>query len=177
MNQSPNRPLERRGPVKQEDIDRIQMAWLRVWGEGKCLHVGCGEKYLEGCINIDPNPGRPRVDYRHDVHDLPEYWSGIFDSVISCHVIPALRDPHRAFEEMIRVLRPGGVMAHVVPDNTYAPERHWTNHPWDFQHHNWYSPQEFCEDVLAPFDDLVKWELCKHFRLFRFSFRVRGYKL
>ncbi len=39
----------------------------------------------------------------------------VFDLVVSCCVIEHLEDRARALEEAVRVLRPGGWMAHVVP--------------------------------------------------------------
>ena len=160
----------------QAEIGRIQMQWLAEIGQSHtpCLHVGCGEKYLSWAINIDPNPSRKHVDFRDDVHDLPMQ-SESFASVISCHVIPALRDPVRAFDEMIRVLKPGGIMAHVIPDNSIAPMRHDRRFPWDFQHHNWMSPEHFRDQVLSHFKSIEVLE-CRHFEQFDFSFRVLAIK-
>jgi len=157
--------------IQSQQMDRIQMEWLLGQARGRCLHVGCGEKYIAGMVNIDPNPSRPKVDHRYDVHELP-FGDGTFDSAISCHVIPSLKAPIRAMREMARVLKPGGIMAHVIPDNRYAPERHDKRFQWQFQHNNWYSPQQFHEDVLTQIQDLVTVELCDHFDEFLFSFRV-----
>jgi len=164
------------GHERQAAIDRAQMTWLLEQATGKCLHVGCGEKYLEGMVNIDPNPTRPRVDHRYDVHDMP-FEAGTFDSCISCHVIPSLRDPLRALAEMARVLKPGGVMAHVIPDNTYAPMRHSLHHQWQFQHNNWFSPEQFRTEVLGQVNEVLVTDLCEHFDGFRFAFRVRCVKV
>lgn len=43
-----------------------------------------------------------------DVQDLP-YEDAKFDVVMAAHVLEHLADPHRAIEEMVRVLKPGGV--------------------------------------------------------------------
>ena len=44
-----------------------------------------------------------------DVQDLP-YEDGRFDLVMAAHVLEHLVDPHRALAEMVRVLKPGGVL-------------------------------------------------------------------
>jgi len=44
-----------------------------------------------------------------DVQDLP-YEDGAFDLVMAAHVLEHLVDPHRTIEEMVRVLKPGGVL-------------------------------------------------------------------
>jgi len=158
------------GDAWQRAVDLVQMDWLKAQARARCLHVGCGEKYLPGMVNIDPNPDRSKVDYRYDVHDLP-FEDSTFDSAISCHVLPSLQDPVQAMREMARVLKPGGVMAHVVPDNRYAPMRHSKHHPWQFQHYNWFGPDHFRAEVLNQLADLSI-VCCEHFGGFRFSFKV-----
>ena len=44
-----------------------------------------------------------------DVQNLP-YEDGAFDLVMAAHVLEHLADPHRAIDEMVRVLKPGGVL-------------------------------------------------------------------
>lgn len=44
-----------------------------------------------------------------DVQDLP-YEDSSFDFVMAAHVLEHLVDPHRAIKEMVRVLKPGGVL-------------------------------------------------------------------
>ncbi|MGE5327320.1 MAG: class I SAM-dependent methyltransferase [Deltaproteobacteria bacterium] len=43
---------------------------------------------------------------------FPDCW---FDLVVSCCVIEHMQDRRRALEEAVRVLKPGGWMAHIVP--------------------------------------------------------------
>lgn len=60
------------------------------------------ERNLEDCgINADLRLG--------DVQGLP-YDDGAFDLVMAAHVLEHLVDPHHAIEEMVRVLKPGGVL-------------------------------------------------------------------
>lgn len=133
--------------MKQAEIDRIQQVWIEQFvrgvPEGKALHVGCGEKPIQGAANIDPNPDRAAwADYAYDVHDLP-FEDQTFDVIVSSHVLPALSDIDTAMREMIRVLKIGGVMAHVIPDWRYAPKRLEPRYFWDCQHQGWHGPDEF----------------------------------
>jgi demethylmenaquinone methyltransferase/2-methoxy-6-polyprenyl-1,4-benzoquinol methylase len=46
---------------------------------------------------------------RADVRDLP-YSSGVFDLAMSAHVLEHLADPRAALDEMVRVIKPGGLL-------------------------------------------------------------------
>lgn len=161
--------------MRQAIIDSIQHAWLRSHiVEGKTLNVGCGKHPYPGAINIDPNPGRqPVPDYACDAHDLP-WGDQTFEVVLSCHVLPALRDIDKAMREMIRVLKPGGHMAHVVPDWSVAPKRLSPKFPWDQQRQGWHS----AEELRAFFEQYPRLEItvCEPFPEFRWSFRVLAYR-
>lgn len=159
----------------QPTIDHLQMSWLLGQVRGRCLHVGCGEKYIAGVVNIDPNEGRRRVDERWNVCALP-CEDGSFDSIISCHVLPSLQDFDAAMSEMARVLKPGGVMAHVVPDWRYAPERLCERHPWEYQHQGWYGPDEFARAIEPYLDQLHVVELAC-FLEFDWAFKFRAIRL
>lgn len=52
--------------------------------------------------------------------DLP-FREGVFDIVFSSEVIEHVPDPERAFEELVRVLKPGGVLALTTPNRIW----HW----------------------------------------------------
>jgi len=162
--------------VSQAYIDEVQQSWLVAHVRGYTLHVGCGEKPISGAVNIDPNPSRaPWRNHDWDVHDLP-CEAESFDTVLSSHVLPALHDIDRAMEEMIRVLRPGGVMAHVIPDWRYAPRRLDPRFPWDFQHQGWLGPGEFFE-FIAQYDDRLRVQELRSFSGFDWAFRVRAERL
>jgi len=54
-----NRTKEKMKKTKnQTEIDKIQTQWLLLEAAANCLHVGCGEKYIAGAVNLDPNPDR-----------------------------------------------------------------------------------------------------------------------
>jgi SAM-dependent methyltransferase len=160
--------------MRQQMIDRIQHLWLCSHIEGATLNVGCGVHPYPGAINIDPNPDRkPKPDFAIDVCHLP-WVDACFDRIVSCHVLPALRDIDLAMREMIRVLKPGGYMAHVVPDWSVAPKRQDPRYPFDYQHQGWYS----AEELRAFFEQYPQLRVttCQPFPQFRWSFRVVAYR-
>jgi len=159
----------------QQEIDRIQQDWIELHAVGQCLHVGCGEKYIPGAVNIDPNPDRiPWRDNDWDVHDLP-VTDACFDSVVSSHVLQALRDPVAALREMARVLKPGGMMAHVIPDHRYAPVKRDPRFQFDYMWNVWHGPEEF-RPVMAKVSDLLRLAILEEFPQFHWSFRVLAVK-
>jgi len=155
--------------MDQREIDRIQQQWLLSHVAGHCLHVGCGEKSIAGAVNIDPNPDRG-ADFDYDVQDLPLVWDETFDSVVSSHVLQAVAEPVLALREMARVLKPGGVIAHVIPDHRYAPVKRDPRFPFQWMHNVWYGPDDFLP-VMEQVPGMLIAEL-KSFPEFNWSFRV-----
>lgn len=107
------------------------LAWLNPPANGRWLDVGCGtgaftELVLaraapENIIGIDPSPAQveharrtvmaPQADFRAgDATDLP-FATGAFDIVASALVIHFFPDRPKAFREMLRVTKPGGIVA------------------------------------------------------------------
>lgn len=79
--------------------------------DGKTLDIGSGHgpyaTYFPNRISIDFAPG-PGVDKVMDAHDLHEFADKTFDAILCTEVLEHLHSPHRAIEEMYRVLKPGG---------------------------------------------------------------------
>jgi len=80
------------------------------------LDVGCGRKpyralYAEQVswhLGVDvPSSPRHAAEVFGDAQALP-FRSASFDAVLCTHVLVHLPEPHRAVEEMSRVLKPGG---------------------------------------------------------------------
>ena len=161
--------------MRQAFIDAFQHHWLcQHVIAGKTLNVGCGKHPYPGAVNIDPNPGRqPVPDYAYDVHDLP-WGDQHFEVVLSNHVLPALCDIDKAMCEMIRVLKPGGHMAHVVPNWAVTPKRLGSKFPWERQHQGWHS----AEELRAFFEQYprLEVEVCEPFPRFDWSFRVVAFR-
>ena len=80
------------------------------------LHIGCGEKYLSGFVNVDANP-RLRVDLWLDVRNGLPFRDGTVDSIYSTHMLEHLYpdELQRVLQECFRVLRPQGGMRIIVP--------------------------------------------------------------
>ena len=164
--------------MQQREIDRIQQLWVeaRVFEYPPALQIGCGMKRIPEAVNVDPNPDRwAWADAAGDAHRLP-FAGGTFNCVVSSHVVPHLRDPLAAFVEMARVLKPGGIVAHVIPDLRYAPRRRETRHPFADQPHGWYGPADFWQ-LAQRLDDVFYFVELENFSEFRWSFKVRAVRL
>jgi len=107
------------------------LAWLDPPANLRWLDVGCGtgaftklvldQTAPETMIGVDPSPAQvkharrtvmaPQVDFREgSAIDLP-FEAGTFDVVVSALVIHFLPDRPKAFREMLRVTRSGGIVA------------------------------------------------------------------
>lgn len=134
-------------------------------------------KPIAGAINADPNPERwAWADLACDAHALP-FADGCLDSVVSNHVVPHLHNPLGALREMARVLKPGGVMSHVIPDLRYAPRRIEPMYPFAHQHHVWEGPLAFGLDVMSKLCGLFGMVWLEDFMEFRWSFNVMAIRL
>src|SRR5690606_8015018 len=82
---------------------------------GVRLHLGCGDKRLEGWINID-GQALPGVDVVADLRRPLDFDN--VEAVFAEHFIEHLRieDTLRLFAELHRVLRPGGVVRLSTPN-------------------------------------------------------------
>jgi predicted SAM-dependent methyltransferase len=96
---------------------------------GRGIDVGCGqEKVTSGCIGVDllargefgkygVVAGRASVaDIQASGDDLPMLADGELDFVVARHNLEHYVDVVKTLEEWRRVLRPGGYLAVVVPD-------------------------------------------------------------
>jgi ubiquinone/menaquinone biosynthesis C-methylase UbiE len=107
------------------------LAWLNPPANRRWLDVGCGTGAFTGLvltraapekiIGIDPSPAQvehakrtvasPHTDFRTgSAIDLP-FGAGEFDVVVSALAIHFFPDRPQAFREMLRVTRPGGIVA------------------------------------------------------------------
>jgi ubiquinone/menaquinone biosynthesis C-methylase UbiE len=81
------------------------------------LHLGCGNRYLEGYIHIDLDT-QPHIDYIHDIRTLPMFDDESVDLIYSCGTFVYF-DREEALvvlKEWQRVLKPGGRLRTSVPD-------------------------------------------------------------
>lgn len=81
----------------------------------RILNLGCGRKHLEGAVNLDITPDTG-PDVVHDLNVRPwPFADASFDEVRMMDVLEHLDDVIATFEELHRVLRPGGVVKISVP--------------------------------------------------------------
>lgn len=158
--------------MDQAQIDRIQQEWVESWVDGACLHVGCGQKRIDAAINVDPNPSRfAWVDVVADVHHLP-FPAGVFDSVVSSHVMQALKRLPVAIGEMARVLAPSGVMAHVIPDHRVAPFKMNKRYPYQYMWNRFLGARHFQDTYWDLLADHFAVAAIEDFEEFTWSFTV-----
>lgn len=90
---------------------------------GKILDIGSKDRrydswfrgYITACDIVADKPQKIEAA---DIHNLP-YSDYQFDSIICFEVIEYTLDPLKAFAEMLRVLRPGGVLLVSTPFLNY----------------------------------------------------------
>ena len=130
-------------------VAREFLGWLAMPTGCRWLDVGCGTGALAETIlslaapsevvGVDPSPAYvafaserlkdPRVRFGvRDAQALGEA-SASFDAVVSGLVLNFVPEPNRAVSEMVRVARPGGVVAAYVWD--YADGMQMMRHFWD----------------------------------------------
>jgi len=81
------------------------------------LHLGCGDRHLEGYTNIDIVPG-PDVDIVSSAHELKNVDDNSVDEILAEHLLEHLTfyEANRALAEWYRVLKPGGKLFIECPD-------------------------------------------------------------
>lgn len=84
---------------------------------GRKLHVGCGDDYLDGYINIDADPAS-RADLVIDVSQLALFPGASVDLIESYHFLEHLYffDATWTLRQWFRLLKPGGTVVIELPD-------------------------------------------------------------
>ena len=133
--------------------------------------VGRHKNILEGkkYITLDIDPGT-KPDVVGDAHNMP-FEDASFDAVLHVYVFEHLHSPHKAAEEIYRVLKPGGYMLAIIP----------FIHPYHARKDGYRDYWRFSKDGLnVLFRNFEKIELFKIGRYFRaiigflpFLWRVR----
>jgi SAM-dependent methyltransferase len=80
------------------------------------LNLGCGNKYMDGALNLDIASAKVSADIRHDLNVRP--WplpSNQFEQVYLLDVIEHLEDVVGTMEEVHRVSSPGAIVRITVP--------------------------------------------------------------
>ena len=92
--------------------------WIRQFSERKTvLHLGCGDEYIPGWINIDAQG--PRCDIRFDIENCAGQRLPLADDSADgfylCHVFHRVKDPLALMQELHRVARPGATIHMRLP--------------------------------------------------------------
>ena len=117
----------------------------QVWGDlersvlrGEGIDIGCGsDPVLPGVMPFDIADGDANEILRH-VHRQ-------FDFVYASHCLEHMRDPRAAIAQWWQLVRPGGVLFVIVPDEDlyeqgFWPSRFNRDHKWTFtiaKHASW----------------------------------------
>ena len=108
--------------------------------EKRTLDLGGGDKpykkYFPNSVSVDIEE-TPGVDIVADAHDLHMIKDGEFESILCTEVLEHLHSPHKAVDEMHRVLKPGGVFIlttrfifplHNIPGDYFRYTRYGLEH-------------------------------------------------
>jgi SAM-dependent methyltransferase len=77
--------------------------------KGEGLDIGCGaDPVLPGVQGFDQKDG--------DANEITKYLTKKFDFVFSSHALEHMRDPRAAIKEWFSLVRPGGLLVVIVPD-------------------------------------------------------------
>jgi predicted SAM-dependent methyltransferase len=98
------------------------------------LHVGCGENYFDGWINVDIDSSK--ADIFHDLAKPLWFYDNTVDFIYSEHFIEHIGIKHaqNMFKEFYRVLKPGGILRIATPDLDYLVKKYvsasWKDQDW-----------------------------------------------
>ena len=125
-------PAQREARIQEENLNHPErLAMLPYCSEGHGIEVGCGHrKTHENCVGVDILPpdsiggigcvkGEKIVaDICTSGDDLHMFKDEELDFVVSRHNLEHYVDIIKTLQEWKRVLKPGGIMATVTPDET-----------------------------------------------------------
>lgn len=126
-------------------------------------------KYIQGDI-IDIGAGLDPIDFKATIFDLANgnaqfisqyYGADSYDAVFSSHCLEHMVNPFEALQEWIKILKPGGVLFVIVPDEDLYEQGHFpsifnSDHKATFtisKSHTW-SPRSFNMYDLAMANNL-----------------------
>jgi len=129
-------PRKRLDPHLIDALDMVRIEWAAVKGrwrlpsqiatQGKqYLQLGCGDDLLEGFLNTDYFLNRKAdaaLDMRFPLRFPDNTWKGLYAHHVVEHI--DYIDARRLFQEIRRILQPGGIFRMVVPDLSLFLQRY-----------------------------------------------------
>ena len=130
---------------------RVREGYFEKYLVGDGIDIGCGDDPVTPhCMRWDREQG--------DAQTLPGLLPESFDWVYSSHCLEDLPDPQRALLRWWEVLRPGGYLLVVVPDEDLYEQGFWPSrfnpaHRWTFTAHkseSWSPASIRFTDIISP---------------------------
>jgi SAM-dependent methyltransferase len=112
----------------RNNINNILNSYIHKFANGLLLEVGSGGSYLKDRFNstiqnwiTSDYDVRAKVDIRCDGQNLP-FTDNLFDTIICIDVIEHVPNPQQMIQELVRVLKPGGILILSTPFFFYLHE-------------------------------------------------------
>lgn len=147
-------------PASRGGIDEVMHAIIAQHADGLILDCGAGlkDRVYPNVINLEIMD-YPCTDVRAFNESLP-FADATFDAVFTLAVLEHVRDPFAAGREIIRVLKPGGILYSMVP--LMVPFHGYPNHFYNMTiegHKNLYGAALDLLDTSVPLSGRPIWGL------------------
>ena len=110
------------------------------------LHLGCGEEYKNGWVNLDMR-GNVKSDINHDLEVFPyPFKDNTFNIIYGKHIIEHLADPVRVLKELVRISKRNAIITLSV-SHAYA-----YSDVSDIQHKSHYTENSFTDGQMKQYD-------------------------
>jgi len=138
--------FERGGAYYETIFRRLEFNEVIKYIKAVGFDIGCGLNKIHSCaIGIDYRLGDMDFGYpfganikcsKNKEHlQLPFFSDESMDFAFSSHCLEHLSNPRKSIQEMLRVLKPGGYLALILPDMRYYPHKGEPganpDHEWD----------------------------------------------
>jgi len=102
--------------------DMRGQAFLKKYFSGKIIDIGAGEDLVcDGAEKFDQDDG--------DANHITRYRNiNTYDTVHSSHCLEHMYEPEKALLEWWKIIKPGGYLVLVVPDEDLYEQGYWPSH-------------------------------------------------
>jgi ubiquinone/menaquinone biosynthesis C-methylase UbiE len=130
---------------------------------GKGVDIGCGPDLLSKDVFTNITDVAPYDFAQGDANTCSNVKDETYDFVYSSHCLEHMFDPYAAFENWLRICKPGGYMIHAVPHELFYekcqwPSRNNTDHKssWTFEWKSSLPKTVHVPDFLEHFSDKME---------------------